>query len=123
MWAEQLADLFFDWSEEMICMLGSRYARRDFPEGEDTHAYIGAGERLRTEPSSPVRRDETRREEKRRPEGLQWMTLSCFPLFRGGKEKKGKEEKEKNETKVYNRADSLAEQSETKKKKKKKGII
>ena len=29
----------------MICMLGSRYARRDSPEGEDTHAYIGAGER------------------------------------------------------------------------------
>ena len=44
--------------------------------------------------------------------------LSAFQR-RKGKERKGsvQEEKEKNETKVYNRADSLAEQSEKKKKK------
>ena len=72
-----------------------------------------------------MRREEKRSEEKARGLTVDDTRLLSASQRRKGKERKGRvqEEKEKNETKVYNRADSLAEQSEKKKKKKKRNNL
>ena len=102
-----------------------------FPRGR-RYACVRRGRRKssnKTIITCETRRDETGRDERRGEETARGLTVDDTLLLSASQKRKGKEregrvqeEKEKNETKVYNRADSLAEQSEEKKKKKRNNL-